>query len=120
MKIKTVRLMLEEEIDRYYNYYLLASLHDEHQPISTHFDYVWSPRGKPNITIPFTRKAVSVDVERDGIQLTFEVRATDDKEWKCSTRPVSMLPLRPEYTISYLVFMGIVNSLSPSISIRVY
>jgi len=51
---------------------LRASLHDENQPIDKNFDYKWVPgNGKPNITIPFTRRAVSVDIEEDGARLRF-------------------------------------------------
>lgn len=64
MSVKTVRNLLEEEIDRFFAFYLRASLHDEHMPINNHFDYVWSPgQGKPNVTIPFSRRAVTVDIE---------------------------------------------------------
>jgi hypothetical protein len=47
MGIKTIRNLLEEEIDKIFTYYLRFSLHDEHQPIDNHFDYKWVPgRGK--------------------------------------------------------------------------
>jgi hypothetical protein len=74
LQVRTVRLELEDEIAKYYSYYLGNSLHDEHNPINDHFDYTWDPRqpGRANVTIPFLRRAVNVDIEIDGIRLTFE------------------------------------------------
>lgn len=72
INVTTIRNSLEAEIDKIFTYYLRASLHDEHMPIDNHFDYKWVPgRGKPNITIPFTRRAVAVDIEEEGARVRF-------------------------------------------------
>jgi hypothetical protein len=74
MGVKTIRNLLEEEVDKFYSFYLRASLHDEHMPVDNHFDYKWVPgRGKPNVTIPFERRPLTIDIETAGIQLTFIV-----------------------------------------------
>lgn len=97
MQVKTVRLILEEEIDKIYTYYLRASLHDEHMPIDTQFDYKWVPgNGKPNITVPFTRRATAIDLEEDGARLRYEVQAANASDWRCGNRSVEgILPLNP-------------------------
>lgn len=65
-------------------------------PIDNHFDYIWVPgNGKANITIPFSRRAVTVDIEPAGVQLTFEVQAANYSDWKCGNRSVPLLPLNP-------------------------
>lgn len=70
-------------------------------PIDNHFDYKWVPgRGKPNVTIPFTRRAVTIDIEESGVQLSFEVQAANYTDWKCGNRTVPLLPLNPRYIIS--------------------
>lgn len=69
-------------------------------PIDNHFDYNWVPgKGKPNITIPFTRRAVTIDIEESGVQLTFEVQAANYTDWKCGNRTVPNLPLNPRYSL---------------------
>ena len=52
-----------------YEYYLRASLHDEHFPLELQFDYKWVPGvpDKPNVTISFVRRPISVDVEQYGL-----------------------------------------------------
>lgn len=63
---KDVRTELENEIAKYYNYYLRASLHDEHMAIDVQFDYHWVPtaKGKNNVTISLVRRPVTVDIEK--------------------------------------------------------
>jgi hypothetical protein len=96
MSIKTIRNQLEEEVDRYYNFFLRASLHDEHQPVDNHFDYVWQPMGKPNVTLPFSRRPLTIDIEKDGIQLTFEVQANNATTWTCGKRDIPFHPHNPK------------------------
>jgi hypothetical protein len=62
-------------------------------PIDNHFDYIWSPRGKPNVTVPFSRRAINVDIEEDGVRLKFEVQTANYTDWKCGNRSVPFLPL---------------------------
>jgi hypothetical protein len=83
----SLKAILENEIEKIYGYYLNNSLHDEHMPIDDHFDYIWDPKvpGKKNITIPFVRRPISVDIEKDGIRLKFDNQIKNDKNWKCST-----------------------------------
>lgn len=61
--VTTLRIELQQEIDKLYSYILSNSLHDEHQPIDNHFDYIWQSPGKANVTIPFSRKLTSIDLE---------------------------------------------------------
>lgn len=75
-------------MDKYYEYYLKASLHDENQPIDSHFDYTWN-----KVTIPFYRRPISVDVEKIGILLTFDAQIDNYTSWKCGTRLVPPIPL---------------------------
>lgn len=55
-----------------------------------HFDYHWNPKNsdKPNVTIPFNRRPIKVDLEPEGVQFSFEVRIPDYDEWKCGHREV--------------------------------
>lgn len=67
-------------------------------PIDKHFDYIWAPgNGKPNITIPFSRRAITVDIEQAGVQLTFEVQVEGYANWTCVDRKVPMLPRNHRY-----------------------
>lgn len=96
MGYSTIRNMLEQEIDKIYTYYLRASLHDEHSPITPQFDYVWSPgRNASNITISMLRRPVSIDIEEEGIRTTFDIQAENANDWKCPSRNVPILPLNP-------------------------
>lgn len=119
MQVKTVRNLLEDEIDRYFSFYLRASLHDEHMPVDNHFDYIWSPgQGKPNVTIPFTRRPVTIDIEESGIQLTFEVQAANATKWQCGNRTVPLLPLNYRYSLAYAASTGRPSSSSPTTSTK--
>ena len=120
MQVKTVRNILEAEIDKIYTYYLRASLHDEHMPIDTKFDYVWSPgNGKPNVTIPFTRRATSIDLEEDGARLRYEVQAANAVDWRCGNRSVDgILPLNTRYFPYNSVSTATLRSSSPTTSTR--
>lgn len=70
---KTIRNQLEEEIDKIYSYYLRNSLHDEHMHIDPQYDYVWqSRRNGTNITISMLRRPIYIDVEKDGIRMSFD------------------------------------------------
>ena len=64
MGIKTVRNLLEEEIEKAFRFYLGACLHGDHHHIDTQFDYTWVPAtvGKPNVTISMMRKPYSIDI----------------------------------------------------------
>ncbi len=75
MGVKTIRNLLEEEIDKAFRFYLGACLHDEHHHIDPQFDYTYVPatKGKPNITFSMIRKPYTIDIEPDGIRLTFEI-----------------------------------------------
>jgi len=98
MGVKTLRFELEEEIDKLYSYYLSNSLHDEHMPIDDHFDYTWNPRtpGRQNVTIPFSRRPITIDIEPDGIRLTFDNQVKDDTNWKCGSRNIPDHPRNPK------------------------
>lgn len=94
---KTVKNVLGEEIDKIYSYYLRASLHDEHMPIDDHFDYTWLPGwNQPNVTVPFSRRAIGIDLEKLGVQLTFDIQAKDYSGWQCSTQTLPSAPLNPK------------------------
>lgn len=96
MGFKTIRNMLEEEIDKVYTYYLRASLHDEHHRIDPQFDYIWSPgRNRSNITISMVRRPLYIDIEQDGIRTAFDVQAEKATNWKCGDRRIPHLPLNP-------------------------
>lgn len=73
--VKTIRNLLEEEIEKAFRFYLGACLHDDHHHIDTQFDYKWVPStiGKPNVTVSMARKPYTIDIETDGIRSTFEV-----------------------------------------------
>lgn len=102
MGYKTIRNMLEEEIDKIYSYYLRASLHDEHHHIDPQFDYIWSPgRNASNITISMTRRPLSIDIEEDGIRTTNDIQAENAADWKCPVRSPPILPLTPRYVMAY-------------------
>lgn len=118
--VKTIRNTLEEEIDKFYSFYLRASLHDEHMPIDTHFDYIWIPGpGKKNVTVPFSRRAVTVDLEEDGARLRFEVQVANSSDWKCGNRSVEgVLPLNPRYPRGYSGSTAARSSSSPTTSTR--
>lgn len=119
MNVSTIRLELEIEINRYYSYLLRNCLHDDNHPISDHFDYVWSRIGKPNITIPFTRRGVNIDIEPDGITTTNDNQIKNNTNWKCGERFVPILPLNPRYLFSLNIeFTVIHNSSSLSIFIK--
>ena len=93
----TIRNMLEEEIDKIYEYYLRASLHDEHHHIDPQFDYVWSPgRNQSNVTVSMIRRPLYIDIEQDGIRAAFDVQAEKASNWKCGDRPIPHLPLNPK------------------------
>lgn len=64
LQVKTVRNLLEEEIEKAYRFYLGACLHDEHFHIDSQFDYKYVPTtlGKQNITISMVRKPYTIDV----------------------------------------------------------
>lgn len=83
-------------MDKLFNYILSQCLHDEHQPIDNHFDYVWKSPGKADVTIPFSRKLKLIDLEQQGLQLNLEVTAENFSEWTCITRDVPYHPLDPE------------------------
>lgn len=57
-------------------------------PIDDHFDYTYDSRipGQPNITVPFTRRPVTVDIEKDGIRMTFDNQVKDYPNWTCGSR----------------------------------
>lgn len=95
--IKTVKNVLGDEIDKIYSYYLRASLHDEHMPIDDHFDYYWIPGwNQSNIIVPFSRRAIGIDLEKLGVQLTFDIQAKDASSWQCSTQNLPSAPLNPK------------------------
>lgn len=95
--VKTVSNSLEEEINKIYSYYLRASLHDEHMPINDNFDYIWVPGGnKKNTTISFSRRAISIDLEKAGVYLNFDVQVANYSGWKCGNRSIPILPLNPK------------------------
>lgn len=83
MSVRTIRTEIEEEIDKAYIYLLRNSLHDEHQPIDVHFDYNWTKYDKTNVTIPFARRPIMIDLEPDGVSFSFEVQIPGYSEWKC-------------------------------------
>lgn len=64
MSIKTIRNLLEEEINKPYRFYLGACLHGEHHHIDSVFEYKWVSQtvGKPAVTIPMIRKPYTVDI----------------------------------------------------------
>lgn len=104
---KTIRNMLEEEIDKIYSYYLRASLHDEHHHIDPQFDYIWSPgRNTSNVTISMTRRPLAIDIEEDGIRTMNDIQAENANDWKCPVRSVPLLPLTPRYTVIYFRVYG--------------
>jgi hypothetical protein len=114
---KDVRTELQNEIDKYYDFYLRASLHDEHQPIGLQFDYKWVPNvpGKQNVTISMLRRPISVDIEKEGIQTTFEVQVENDSSWKCGNRSVPLSPFDPriyggtQQFVSYDFYEGLIR-----------
>lgn len=94
MGVRTIKIELEDIIDSIYTFILKTCLHDEHQPITAYFEYLWVPTtpGKPNVTIPFTRRGVSIDVERVGMSFKYETRVKD-ANWTCGKFEVPLLPL---------------------------
>ena len=112
MGVKTIKVLLEEEIEKYYRYYLNNSLHDEHQPISTHFDYQWIPFNSttPKATITFKRRPILVDLEELGLTATFDVQIENYTDWKCPVRDVPILPLSARYLLYNIASMDLNNS----------
>lgn len=94
--ISTVCDQLEKAIDSIYMDILSNELHEEHIPLSTQFDYIWAPDGKPNITMHFTRRAIDVKLASEGVRLYYEVQAANDSQWKCGNRSVPVSPFQPE------------------------
>jgi hypothetical protein len=74
--------------------------------------------GKPNITVPFTRRAVSVDIEEEGARLRFEVQVANYSDWKCGNRSVPLLPLNFRYKSIYAEFTAAPSSSSPTTSTK--
>lgn len=75
-------------------------------PINDHFDYVWIRRGLPNVTIPFSRRAVSIDIEKVGVTATFDSQVKNYSKWQCSEKTgLPLLPRNPEYLSFKVVFM---------------
>lgn len=93
VNVTTVRLLVEQELDKSFRYYLNNSLHDQHQPIDNHFDYIWKRSGKPDVTVPFTRRAIAIDLEPNGLNLRYEVQAAGASNWTCGDRDIPLLHL---------------------------
>ena len=88
-------------------------------PINDNFDYTWAPgKGKQNITISFSRRAISIDLEKSGVYLNFDVQIANDSGWKCGNRSVPILPLNPKYESIYLEYMAKLNNLYPMTSTK--
>jgi hypothetical protein len=97
MGYKSIRILLEDEIDKIFSYYLRASLHDEHHHIQPQFDYIWSPgRNQTNVSVSIIRRPVTIDIEKDGIRTTFDIQAEKANKWTCGNRSVPILPLNPK------------------------
>jgi hypothetical protein len=74
--------------------------------------------GKPNVTVPFTRRAVSVDIEEEGARLRFEVQVANYSDWKCGNRSVPLLPLNFRYKFTYAGSTAAASSSSLTISTK--
>ena len=88
-------------------------------PIDEHFDYVWQDVwSQINYTLPFGRKPLKVDIEKAGIEQTFDIQIKNATHWKCGSRDVPILPLNPAYTFCYLASTVELKSLFLTISIK--
>lgn len=82
INVTTVRLELEDEVDKIYHYLLSQSLYDDRRIIDEHYEYEWvGTKGK--LLIPYEIRATAVDIEPTGITLTYIARIKDYSGWKC-------------------------------------
>lgn len=59
--ITTVKHELEDDIEKFYQYFLNQSLYDDRRIIDSHYDYSWmGPKGK--FTIEYEMVATGVDI----------------------------------------------------------
>lgn len=87
--VVTVRQELEQEIDKYFSYYLNQSLYDDRRILDEYYEYVWNgPKGK--FVIPYMINATGVDVEQDGLTLTYKASIKNYSSWKCEDSAPNM------------------------------
>ena len=112
MGVKTIKVLLEEEIRKYYIYYLNNTIHEDNQLLDPHFDYQWIPFNSttPKATITFKRRPILVDLEELGLTATFDVQIENYTDWKCPVRDVPILPLTPKYLLYNTASVVLYNS----------
>lgn len=96
VNVTTARHELEEEIHKYYFYYLNLSLYDERRHIDEHFDYVYENSfTKRNVSVPFHIEGTLIDVEPSGITMFLKANIEGYTGWKCEYHG-PRLPLNPK------------------------
>lgn len=73
-------MLLAEEINKRYFYYLNNSLYSERHQLDDHFTYEWKGPGK-NLKINYQVLPTGVDLEKDGLSFTFVTEIKDDDKW---------------------------------------
>ena len=80
-------------MDKHFRDILKGCLHDEQDPIQVEFEYTYyNHHSDKNTTIAFKRRPVKVDLEKEGLSTSFDIRVSNDDDWKCVERKV---PLKP-------------------------
>lgn len=64
MNVRTVKQILEDDIEKSYFYYLNQSLYEEKRHITDHFEYEWVDpiRTKGNLTVAYNVSNLSIDI----------------------------------------------------------
>lgn len=94
LNVTTVRHELEDEIEKYFYYYLSQSLYDDRRIIDEYYEYVWTG-SKGKFVIPLSINATGVDIEPLGITLTYISKIKNYTNWTCEYE-APVLPFNPQ------------------------
>jgi hypothetical protein len=90
-----VKNQLETEMQNQLASYLNAGLKAQ-VPIEPAFNYNWNS-SKGAVTIPFTKRPVLVQLDKEGLTSSFDIQVADATNWICDDRSVPDAPYNGKY-----------------------